>query len=215
MPATTHILNQSHPDWTNVVPALGSQYQSMRSTCTQLIRESTSTSHINDGISPSAYNINIRRLRAALWLRTVDSQVTVAFNVLEGPTDQQKRCPKFLICAGISQDIYNNLSNPFTAEDPTYRSIRQAAVYFLTNNQDTPDPSAYRGRLYLWVDQNNQPQNGDWIYPIFQCAIFNDTAIQEGNTPPESHDGVPEQYPNQTRWTNSMKTWKLKRWQDC
>jgi hypothetical protein len=217
MARTTHLISQSPQGWTNVVPALGQQYLPTINTCTGLIQNSTQISLINSTISATDYDRNIRRLRAALWLRSSDSQVAIAFNVLEGPTDNYPgRCPKFCICVGISLQVYNNLSSPFTTQDPTYQSIRQAAIYFSNNNQDQPSGSDYRGRLYVLVAQNNQPLNGDYVYPIFQCATHNDTAIKEGSTAAEGSQGVLESYSGSgTRWPSSVTSWKLKRWQDA
>jgi hypothetical protein len=213
---TTHLISQAPDGWTNVVPAEAG-YTNTIATCTQLMADSSSiNADANTAAGRSAYDKNIRRQRAALWLRD-DQQpsVTLAFNVLDGPTkDHPERCPKFLVCGGISQAVYDQLSNPFTGQDATYQSIRNAVIYFAENNQD-------QGRLFLWVEDNKQPQSTDWIYPIFQWAIYNDLALAAEGPTPESPVGVPEDYSNQDqlfaghRWTIKPRTWKLKRWQDA
>jgi hypothetical protein len=167
-------------------------------------------SNINNNASPGNLQTNIQHQRTALWLRN-DQLVTIAFHTLDGPTtvaSGPKRHPKYCVCAGIDQSLY--VPAPLASDDVTYQSVRDAVIFFAKNNQ------AIDRRIYIAVEQGNGPQNGDWIYPIYDCAIRTDIASGEN----ETSRGFPEAYPQHTqrkrpRWPANLTTWKLKRWQDA
>jgi hypothetical protein len=166
--------------------------------CADLLTNSTFTSGINNNANPSFFQSNIVHGRTALWLRD-DGLVTVAFHSLDGPTDHPGRHPKFCVCAGIDQSL--TPVNP--PNDPTYQSIQSAVNSFVERNQ-------HKARIYVWVEGQNQPVAGDFIYPVFQYAINNEIASSEGESP----GGVPEDYshqPGKGRWPKNITTWKLKK----
>lgn len=181
------------------------------SVCADLITNSTAqVSNLNNNASPGKLQTNIHYQRTALWLRN-DQLVAIAFHTLDGPTkvnSGQKRHPKYCVCAGIDQSLYVPTPPPLDPGDDTYQSIRNAVIAFAKDNQ------AVDRRIYIVIGQGNGPQPGDWIYPIYDCAIRNDAAFGEG----ETSAGVQEDYskqPKPARWTANLTTWKLKKWQDA
>jgi hypothetical protein len=205
--SATHIGNSEAPrGWVNVYPqgAVDLDYQARLRTGTNLIKWSTLISGINNGILESTFDTNIRALRTALWLRC-DHLAALAFQTLDGPTDPDRtRSPKFLVDAGIDPTLVPCVQYPLKCDNELYECLRDAVCHFAQNNEP-------RARLYLWVAGENEPEPGDYIFPIFQFAINNDTASSEG----EGTHGVLEHYKQggpgtDCRWCDELTTWKLK-----
>jgi hypothetical protein len=208
--APIHIANSEAPcGWVNVNPQGESDpiYAGRLRTAANLIKWSTLISKINDGISESALDVNIKANRTALWLKD-DKKLALVFHTLDGQTTPDaSRSPKFMVDAGLDPTLVPCVQYPLECGNEVYESLRCAVAYFAKNNQP-------RARLYLWVEGENEPEPGDYIFPIFQYAITNDTASDEG----ESTAGISETYtqsdapdPNNPRWCKSLTTWKLRR----
>jgi hypothetical protein len=172
------------PNWHNVTkrPSID--------ICTNLIRNSTSASNINDNADPDAFESDIQMHRTMLWLYVNDAppqMVTIVFHALGGGTDSQpKRCPRFCVCAGIDALI----------DDDTACSLLDQAVDQFVRINGTS-----RKNVYVWTVDGIRPMPGDRIYPIFQRVTTKDTS----DTP----DGTPHNYTN-VRWPPNQTTWQLK-----
>src|SRR5215813_10378991 len=123
--SATHIGNSEAPDgWVNVFPqgAADQMYADGLRTGANLIRWSTLISKINNNTHASHLDRNIRACRTALWLKS-DRCMALAFHALDGPTDHETRCPKFLVDGGIDPTLAPQVRYPLCPDNEVYQSL--------------------------------------------------------------------------------------------
>jgi len=151
-------------------------------TCTYLIKQSTSASHINDGAVSNGFHAHIQKKRTTLWLwlnSDPTELVTVVFHAADGPTR-----PRFRVCAGIDDSI---------SADDAYTLLQGAVTHFAEINHTTKD------NICLWIEQGHELSRDDRIWPLFDRATTEDCEAPADET-----------YPHQNRWPKQQRTWQFK-----